>query len=181
MSDIKNISGPPQINTIREGVGKGDSDDLAPQYQKREDQKEHHPEHSFVPDDDLRISLDAIEEKIIHDVRTLLGFYDDIPDTILDGELEEEEKETSKTTGDPAYRQAASVYQKNQESLYQKRPFPFPGDITLDDEDTEIFELLNFYWDQLEDLRSRHLEDIPHKHGQDLYVSLNSFLDTYFS
>ena len=53
--------------------------------------------------------------------------------------------------------------------------------MTLNEIDTEEFSLLKFYWDTLEKLRENHLEDIPHKHEQDLYVSLNNFLNTYFT
>lgn len=183
MSDIKNISGPPQTPALREGLGKKDSDDQSPTYQgpPHKKQREHH-EQPLTPDDDLRISLDAIEEKIIHDVRALLGFYDEVPDTILDTELEEEKTKTAtEKTVDPAFRQATNIYQKNQQSLYQKRPFPFPEGMTLNEIDTEEFSLLKFYWDTLEKLRENHLEDIPHKHEQDLYVSLNNFLGTYFT
>ncbi len=177
MSDITNIPPPLPIRETHEDNEKERQEKHRKHPQQSSEKAEDYP-HNYIPDDDVRISLNAIEEKINQDVKKLLGFYDDIPQDSLNFE-NTDDIDTPPST-DPAYRQAASTYQKSQQNRYERRPFPFPDGLTLTEDDTEQFEKLKYYWVMLENLRAQHLDDIPHKNGQDVYLSLNSFLKTLF-
>lgn len=182
MSDITTIVPPLIINRHTESVNdqqsqKRDDDQGQEDQKKRQSSNTEQPAHPHITHDEMMISLLALEEKIIEDATTLLGFYDDIPTNEI--ELEEEH---SQETAKPLYNTVINSYQKvqaqlpNQHQTYTKKEFPVRIPESVSTEKLLIIEHLLDYWNALESLREKGIEKMPHQEGNSLYTSFARFL-----
>lgn len=175
MSDITNIVPPLIVHSRAEQL----NDQKNQQRNPPEDKDSHEEqdeiiEAAFEEDDELEISLRALEEKIIQDATQILGYYDDIPSITN----EDEPEETSPTI----YQQAINQYQKAQtkapiqQNTYQEKEFPIRIPDNVAPDKLLILERLLEYWDALEKLRAQGVQHMPHYEGKSLYQSFSDFL-----